>query len=101
MYDLFTIESFNYLWHGVITGATPGMAAQDALDAQPTAFEDTVFEYGFHHILAASRRVAAGRRCKRRDEHAVEIDRYQKQLTQHYFPLIFFRLLHTAFSINA
>jgi hypothetical protein len=50
------------------------MAAQDALDAQPSAFEDAVFEDGFHHILTAGWRIAAGWRGKRRDEDTVKIN---------------------------
>ena len=45
--------------NGVVTGAAPGMAAADAFDSQPAAFENTVFEDGLHHILAAGRGVPA------------------------------------------
>ena len=77
------------------------MATQDALDAEPAAFEDPVFEYGLHHILTACRRIAAGGRGERRDEDTVEIHWYQEDLSRHYFPLIFFRALHIPFSITA
>ena len=85
----------------IVAGTAPWMAAQDALDAQPAAFEDAVFEHGFHHILAARRRIAAGRRRERRDENPVEIDGQQKSLAHNYFPFIFFSALHTAFSMVA
>ena len=89
------------LWHGVVAGTAPRMAAQDALDAQPAAFEDPVFQDGFDHILAACRRISAGRWRKRRDEDAVEINRQQKRFTNNYFPFILFSALHTAFSMTA
>ena len=63
------------LWNGVVAGAAPGVAAEDALDAEPGAFEDTVFEHRLHHILAAGRCISAGGRRQRRNEHPVEIDR--------------------------
>ena len=85
----------------IVAGTAPWMAAQDALDAQPAAFEDTVFEHSLHHVLTAGRRVAAGRRGERRDKDPIEVDRDQEDLPQHYFPLILFRALHTAFSITA
>ena len=62
------------LWNGVVAGAAPGVAAEDTLDAEPGTFEDTVFEHRLHHILAARRRIAAGRRRQRRNEHPVEIN---------------------------
>ena len=77
------------------------MATKDALDAEPSAFENTVLEHRFDHRLAAGGREAAGRRRERRDEDTVEIDRQQKSLTHDYFPLILFSALHTAFSITA
>ena len=89
------------LGYGVIARATPGMAAEDAFDAEPAAFERSVFEYGFHHVLAARRCVATRRRGERRDEEPVKINRNQKQLASNYFPLIFFRALHMAFSITS
>ena len=76
------------LWHGVVTGTTPGMAAQDTLDAQPTAFEDTVFEDRLHHVLTASRCVAAGGWGQRRDKDPVKIDREEKKLSDESFPLL-------------
>jgi hypothetical protein len=34
------------------------MAAADAFDSQPAAFENTVFEDGFDHVLTARRCIA-------------------------------------------
>ena len=58
------------------------MATQDAFDAQPSAFEDAVFQYCLDHILAACRREAARRRSEGRDERTVEIDRKQENLAE-------------------
>ena len=62
------------LRYWVIAGSSPRMAAQDAFDAEPAAFENTVFEDRFDHILAAGGGVAAGRWRQGRDEHTVKID---------------------------
>ena len=64
------------------------MAAQDALDAQPAAFEDPVFEDGLHHILATGRGIAAGRRSQRRDEDPVEINGEKEKLSDESFPFM-------------
>ena len=64
------------------------MTAADTFDAEPCAFENAVFEHGLHHVLAASRRKAAGRRSERRDKHPVEIDGQQKHLTHYDFPVL-------------
>ena len=76
------------LWHGIVSGATPGMAAKNTFEAQPCAFEDTVFEYRFHHILAARRRIAAGWRCKGRDEDPIEIDGEKENFSGESFPFV-------------
>lgn len=90
-----------YLGYWVIAGSSPWMATADSFDAEPAAFEDPVFQDGFDHILAACRRISAGRWRKRRDEDAVEINRQQKRFTNNYFPFILFSALHTAFSMTA
>ena len=84
----------------IVTGAAPWVTTADAFDAEPTAFEDTVFEDGFHHVLAARRCVSARGRREGRDEDAVEINRQQKRLPYDCSD-IFFRDLHMAFSITA
>jgi hypothetical protein len=76
------------------------MTTADAFDTKPTAFEDTVFENGLYHVLAACRCVTARRGRERRDEDAVEINRQQKRLPYDCSD-IFFRDLHMAFSITA
>ena len=76
------------------------VTTQDTFDTEPTAFEDTVFEDGLHHVLTASRRIAARRGREGRDEDAVEINRQQKRLPYDCSD-IFFRDLHMAFSITA
>jgi hypothetical protein len=61
------------------------MATADALDTHPTAFENTIFEHRFYHVLAAGGCIAARRRRQRGDEEPVEIDRQKKNIAQHYF----------------
>ena len=63
------------------------MTAEDALDAQPAALENTVFEDGFDHVLAACGREAAGRRRQRRNEDAVKIHRQEEQFPDEDFYL--------------
>ena len=64
------------------------MTAADTFDAEPRPFENAIFEHGLHHVLAASRCKAAGRRSERRDKHPVEIDGQQKHLTHYDFPIL-------------
>ena len=79
-YSLFFIH-YSLSRNGVITGTSPGMTTEDAFDSKPTSLEDSVFENRFDHVLAASRRVPAGRRCQRRYENPVKIDRQEEELT--------------------
>ena len=64
------------------------MAAEDAFDAKPSAFEDSVFEYCFNHVLAAGRSVATGRRCERGYEDAIRIDREEENVSNESFPFV-------------
>lgn len=64
------------------------MAAEDAFDAKPSAFEDSVFEYRFDHVLAASRCVATGWRCERGDTDPIEIDREEEEFTDVNLPFV-------------
>ena len=50
------------------------MAAADALDAEPGAFQGAVFLDGFEGVLRAGRGEPAGGRCERGDEPLVEAD---------------------------
>ena len=61
------------------------MATADALDTEPAAFENTMFEDRLDHVLAAGGCIAARGRRQRRDEDPVEIDRQEKNIAQHYF----------------
>ena len=63
------------------------MATADSFDAEPTAFENAVFEYSFDHVLAASGRVTAGGRRQGRDKGAVDIDREEENFSNESFPL--------------
>ena len=63
------------------------MTTADTLDAEPAAFENTVLEDSFYHVLAARGREAAGRRRQRRNEDAVEIDRQEEQFPDEDFYL--------------
>ena len=67
------VAGYAGLWNGVIARATPWMASANALDAQPTALEDTVFQYSFHHVLRTGGSIAAGGGRKGRDASSVEI----------------------------
>ena len=65
------------LWHGVVARAAPGVAAEDAFECEPAAFERTVFLDSFHRILRAGGSVAAGSGGERRD--AVTVEPYQPE----------------------
>jgi hypothetical protein len=69
MFIIFAIQlvDFNQLWHWVISTTAPRMATQDAFYAQPSAFENAMFHYRLHHVLATSGNKAAARWSKRRD----------------------------------
>ena len=58
------------------------MTAENALNAEPASFENSVLHHRLNHILTARRGVAARRRRKRRYAGAVEIHREQKYMTE-------------------
>ena len=64
------------------------MATADSFDAEPTAFENAVFEYSFDHVLAAGGRVTAGGRRQGRDKGSVEIDREKENFSNESFPFV-------------
>ena len=76
------------------------MTTKDSFDAQPAAFEDTVFEHRLHHILAAGGRKAAGRRSQGRYENPIKVNGYEEEFPYNR-PDIFFSDLHIAFSTVA
>ena len=80
------------------------MATADALDTEPAAFENTMFEDRLDHVLAAGGCIAARGRRQRRDEDPVEIDRKEENFSNENLPFyrfaIFVRALHTAFSMT-
>ena len=88
VYKVYKVYKVYGLGDGIVAGTTPGMASQDTLDAQPTAFEDAVFEDRLHHVLTASRRVAAGGRGKRRDKDPVKVNRDEENFSNESFPLL-------------
>jgi hypothetical protein len=45
---------------------SPGMTSPDPVDTHPTAFDDSVFENCFFHVLAAGRGESTARWKKRR-----------------------------------
>lgn len=47
------------LRYGVVAVATPRMAAANALETHPTAFERTVLLHCLNHVLRAGRRISA------------------------------------------
>ena len=50
---------YDWSWHRVVSGSSPRVTTKDAFDAEPSAFEDYVFEHRLHHVLATGRRIAA------------------------------------------
>ena len=83
-----------FLWDWVVTGAAPRVAAEDTLDAKPTAAENAVFHHCLNHILAASRSIAARRRREGRNAGTVEIDREKEYVTK---PFLHLRFGHLRF----
>ena len=63
--------------HRVVPAAAPGVAAQDALDGQPAAFEHAVLLDGLDGVLRTGGHVAAARGDERRDADAVHVHRQQ------------------------
>ena len=60
------------LRHGVVAGAAPGVAAEDALEGEPEAFEGAVFAEGLKGVLRACGGEAAGGRFQRGDTQLIE-----------------------------
>lgn len=58
------------------------MTAENALNAEPASFENSVLHHRLNHILTARRGVAARRRRERRYAGAVEIDREKEYVTE-------------------
>ena len=74
-YEILIVNySLFILWNRIIAGTAPRMTAADTFDAEPAAFENTVFENRFYHVLAACRCITASRRCQRRNENPIEIN---------------------------
>ena len=67
------------LRHRVVAGASPGVAAEDALEAEPEALEGAVFAEGLEGVLGASGGEAAGRRLERRDAELIEFDQQDER----------------------
>ena len=82
------------LRHRIIPTTSPWVATQYAFYAQPAAFEDTMFQYGLHHVLAARGCEPTRRRRQRRDAIPVEIHRQQKHLSYN-------RLDRHSFALNS
>ncbi len=76
--------------NGVVAVPTPGVAAADALDAQPQAFDDTPLFNGLDHVVRASRLIAAVRAQQRRDDKLIKADGQR-----YYFPQNFFHTIGT------
>ena len=75
-------EKPKILRHWIIAGATPRMTTENALDAEPASFENSVLHHRLNHILTARRGVAARRRRERRYAGAVEIHREKEYVTE-------------------
>ena len=63
--DQLDIIELDILWDGVVATSSPWMAAQDALNAQPCTFEDTILHHRLYHVLATCGCKAACRRGER------------------------------------
>ena len=61
----------------------PGMAADDAFEGQPAAFDCAVFAHRFQSILRAGRGIAAARGNQRADSIAVKLNQTQYQFGEH------------------
>lgn len=86
-YEILIVNySLFILGHGVIAGTTPRMATEDTFDTEPSAFEGSVLEDRFHHVLAAGRCITARGRRQRRDKDPVEIDGEEEKLSDENFP---------------
>ena len=70
------------LWNGVIAGAAPGVAAQDAPYGQVEALEGSVFLYGLLGILRAGGGETAGSGREGADAPLVEQDGQEQQPLQ-------------------
>ena len=64
----------NGLWHRVVTGAAPGVTAQDAPDGEAEALDGTMLHDGLLGVLAAGGRETAGWRRIGTDTGLVETD---------------------------
>ena len=86
-YEILIVNySLFILGHGVVAGATPRMATKYTFDTEPSAFEGSVLENRFNHVLTAGRRITARRRRQRRDKDPVEIDGEKEKLSYKSFP---------------
>ena len=81
------------------------MAAEDALEGEPEAFEGAVLAEGFEGVLGAGRSVAAGWGSERRDAQLIELyqqherrDEYFLEDSHHFISL---RILATVSLMSA
>ena len=70
-------------WHRIIAAPTPGMAAQQASDSKPQAFQRPILSQRLNCILATRRGESARRGRQRRDASLVETYGQDKQLRQY------------------
>ena len=69
------------LWHGIIPAAAPGVAREDALEGEPTAFEEAVFLYRLDAVVGASRRIAAALPDEGRQRHLIDANQQNQELS--------------------
>jgi hypothetical protein len=62
--------------HRIVTLSTPGVAAANSLDCQPSSPEGSVFSNSNQGIFRTGGQVAAGGRRKRRNANAIQPNRY-------------------------
>ena len=72
------------LWHRIVAGAAPGMAAANAFYSKPKPFEQAVFFKGLHAVGAAGGCVAAGWAQEGRNAFLVQPDECHKGQGQYF-----------------
>ncbi len=70
---------------GVVAAAAPGIAAEDALEAEPEPFKGTVFAESLESILGAGGGEPAAGRLERRDAQLIKLYQQEKRCREYSF----------------
>ena len=73
------------LRYRIITGAAPGVAAHNAAEGKPAAFERAILAERFQGILGTGWRESAAWRCERTDAQLIELDQNYQRESQYFF----------------